>query len=499
MKHGPQTPLRVLLVEDNPGDAGLIAALLDGEYASAGSHDHVSDLAQAGKRLPAATFDAVLLDLNLPDGFGVDCVKAIRALAPTVPIVVLTGMEDDELALECVAAGAQDYLAKNDLRPQSLRRAIGYAITRTQESAERQRADALQVRLAAIVESSYDAIVSSSIDGVITSWNRGAERIFGYTAEEAVGRHVREIIRPQADEVGWPNERRVFPVPRGADAGGVEEVVLFHRNGRPLNLSVITSVILDASGGTQALAAILRDVTESKRRDAELQRLVEQQAAREQRMSALTSRLRNLQEEERTRISREVHDGLGQLLTGLKMDIRWLMRRAVAGADAAALTPKLAEADALVDQTVQTVQRIAVELRPSALDALGLSSALRDEARRFETRSGVQTVVHVQPHEVPKPAVATALFRIFQELLTNVARHACAKRVQIGLSDDADHWILEVQDDGVGLPGDLLTRSGLLGLLGMTERAESLGGSFRLESLPGGGAVGCVTVPKMRP
>jgi two-component system sensor histidine kinase UhpB len=494
-----RAPLRVLLVEDNPGDAGLIADLLDVEGGEAHSHEHVPDLARARQRLPAETFDVVLLDLNLPDGFGVDCVKEVRALARTVPIVVLTGMEDDELALACVAAGAQDYLAKNELRPQTLRRAIGYAIARTRESAERQRADALQARLAAIVESSYDAIVSSSVGGVITSWNRGAERIFGFTAAEAVGRHVREILRPQADEAGWLDERRVFQVQRGVGAGGVAEVVRFHKDGRLLNLSVVTSVIQDTAGGEQALAAILRDVTENKRRDAELQRLVNQQAARELRMTALTSRLRNLQEEERTRISREVHDGLGQLLTGLKMDIRWLMRRAGALAGATAMSAKLAQADALVDQTIQTVQRIAVELRPSALDALGLPSALRDEARRFEARAGVQAVVQVQSHIAPKPAVATALFRIFQELLTNVARHARARRVQIALSDDGANWTLEVRDDGVGLPDDLPTRGASLGLLGMTERAESLGGSFQLESVPGGGALGCVTVPKFRP
>jgi two-component system sensor histidine kinase UhpB len=476
-----------LLVEDNPGDAGLVADLLEFAGTREQRHAHVPNLARAHDLMAAQSFDVVLLDLNLPDGFGVDCVKAIRARAPSVPIVVLTGVDDDALALACVAAGAQDYLAKNDIKPQTLRRVIGYAIARTQERAARQRADALQARLAAIVESSYDAIVSCSNDGVVTSWNGGAQRIFGFTAAEAVGQHIREIIRSEAGEAEWPH------------AGAVEDMVRLHKSGRPLNLSVVTSVIPDADGGPQAQAAILRDVTENKRRDGELKRLASQQAERERRMTALTNRLRNLQEEERTRISREVHDGLGQLLTGLKMDIRWLMRRHGAGADAAALTAKLAEADVLVDQTIQTVQRIAVELRPSALDALGLPSALRDEARRFEARAGVQTEVHVQPVDVPMPAVATALFRIFQELLTNVARHAFAKRVQITFSDDVDNWILKVQDDGVGLPHDLLARSGSLGLLGMLERAESHGGSFSLESLPGGGTFGCVTIPKLRP
>jgi two-component system sensor histidine kinase UhpB len=488
---------RVLLVEDNPGDAALIADMLDSDDEMVLHHEHVPDLAQARLRLSAAAFDTILLDLNLPDAHGVACVKATLAMAPTMPIVVLTGMDNEELALACVAAGAQDYLGKNDLRPQAVRRAIGYAIARTRESAERGRADALQQRLAAIVESSYDAIVSSTVEGIITSWNPGAERIFGFAAAEAVGRHVRDIIRPEVDAADQPNERRVFQIRRGAEAGGVEDVTRFHRSGRALSLSVVTSVIRNAAGETQGLAAILRDVTEHKRRDAELRRLVSQQAARERRMTALAGRLRNLQEEERTRISREVHDGLGQLLTGLKMDIRWTMRKADAGAAVSEVVTKLAEADALVDQTILTVQRIAIELRPSALDALGLQAALRDEARRFEARAGVQTMVDVQPHDPPTPAVATVLFRILQELLTNVARHACAQQVQIALSDDPDRWMLEVRDDGIGLPDDLLNRNSSLGLLGMTERAESLRGTFRLESAPGGGAIGRVSIPKV--
>jgi signal transduction histidine kinase len=175
-----------------------------------------------------------------------------------------------------------------------------------------------------------------------------------------------------------------------------------------------------------------------------------------------------------------------------------MIRRLADGAPPAALAQRLAEAEQLVDQTIISVQRIAVELRPSALDALGLPAALRDEARRFEARAGVQTQVDVQPHDPPKPAVATTLFRIFQELLTNVARHAHASRVQIALSDDADSWVLKVEDDGVGLPGDLLSPGSSLGLLGMTERAESLGGSFQIESAPAGGAVGLVSIPKHR-
>ncbi|KQV78212.1 PAS domain S-box protein [Rhizobacter sp. Root1221] len=360
---------------------------------------------------------------------------------------------------------------------------------------ERKRVEEVSQRLAAIVESSDDAIVSCTVDGVITSWNRGATRTFGHPPGEAIGRRVRDVIRPTASEPVHPNERRIFHSRRGSDPAGAEEVVRLHKEGHAITVSVVTGVIRDASGAPSALAAILRDITASKRRDAELQRLMADQAARELRMRDLTARLRTLREEECTRISREVHDGLGQLLTGLKMDVRWMIRKLAAGVSIADLSPKLADAEALVDQIVMSVQRIAVELRPSVLDTLGLPSAIRDEARRFQDRSGVTTTVETAISSLPGSAVATALFRILQELLTNTARHANASCLSIALVDEPGAWVLRVRDDGVGIDIDTVNQTTSLGLLGMTERAEAIGGTFSVARHPEGGTVATVTVP----
>jgi PAS domain S-box-containing protein len=364
---------------------------------------------------------------------------------------------------------------------------------------ERKRVQEVRQRLAAIVESSDDAIVSSTIDGAITSWNHGAERTFGYSAREAVGKRVREIIRPEDGEATRVPERRIFHARQGAGHAGAEEMVRLHKDGHPITLSVVTGVIRDASGAPSELAAIMRDITLAQRRDAELQRLVADQQARERLMRDLTARLRTLREEECSRISREVHDGLGQLLTCLKMDIRWMSRRLATGTAAEDLSAKLAETEALVDQTVESVQRIAVELRPSVLDALGLPAAIRDEARRFEARTGVATVVETSTSSPPGPAVATALFRILQELLTNTARHACASSLSVTLVDERDAWILRVCDDGVGIPVDVANRATSLGLLGMIERAEAIGGTCRVERAQDGGTLATVRVPYPAP
>lgn len=363
------------------------------------------------------------------------------------------------------------------------------------DTTERRRVTEVRQRLAAIVESTDDAIISSTIGGVITSWNHGAERTFGYASDEAIGRPVREIIRPGEGEPVRAHERRVFHSRRSGDRASAEEVVRLHRDGHPITLSIVSSVIRDASGAVSTLAAIMRDITVAKRRDAELQRLLADQAARERLMRDLTARLRTSREEECTRISREVHDGLGQLLTCLKMDVRWMSRRLAAGGVAADLLAKLAETEALVDQTVESVQRIAIELRPSVLDALGLPAAIRDEARRFEARTGVVTIVETAATALPDPAVATALFRILQELLTNVARHAQASSLSITLADDVDAWVLRVHDDGVGIAAEMADRATSLGLLGMTERAEAIGGAVCVERHPGGGTIATVRVP----
>ena len=360
---------------------------------------------------------------------------------------------------------------------------------------ERKREEEVRQLLAAIVESSDDAIVSSTVDGVITSWNRGAERTFGFSSDETIGKSVREVIRPEDDEPIRVQERRIFHARQGTGRTGAEEVVRLHKDGHSITLSVVTGVIRDASGAVSALAAIMRDITIAKRRDVELQTLVAEQATREGLMRDLTARLRTLREEECTRISREVHDGLGQLLTCLKMDLRWMSRRLAGGAAAADLSAKLAETEDLVDQTVASVQRIAVELRPSVLDALGLPAAIRDEVRRFEARTGVATVVETNTAVSPGTAVATALFRILQELLTNTARHAQASSLIVTLADDQDAWTLLVRDDGVGIPAEMANSATTLGLLGMTERAGAIGGAFSVQRHPDGGTLAIVRIP----
>lgn len=491
---------QLLLVEDNPGDSDLILDLLDEPGARRLDVAHVTTLAAAVEQLKRLTVDAVLLDLGLPDSTGVDCVTSIRQHGGEVPIVVLTGLDDDELALRCLGAGAQDYLSKQEVRTQSLRRAIDYAIARVDERAARARAATLQRRLAAIVETSSDAIVSCALDGRVTSWNGGAERILGLTRADALGQSFEGLIGAPGEALFSIEAQGALADLAGGGAPTAREITTLRRDGSPLTLSVATSALRDADGVLVGYASICRDISAAKRRDAELRRKNEELLARERQMSALAARLNAVREEERKRISRTVHDDLGQLLTALKLDLGWIGRRLSPEAhEAEGIKARLTEASASLDLTVETVQRIATDLRPSALDSLGLAAAVRDEARRFQQRTGVVSEVHVGTEAKPDDRTATTLFRILQELLTNVARHAQATHLRISLDEADGAWLLRVADDGVGFSIDVLHRATSLGLLGVQERAQSSGGTATWEVKPGYGTVATVWIPRDPP
>jgi PAS domain S-box-containing protein len=236
----------------------------------------------------------------------------------------------------------------------------------------------------------------------------------------------------------------------------------------------------------------IRDISERKRTEWMGQIYRDQ-------LRALSARIETMREEERTRLSREIHDELGQMLTGIKMDLRWMEHRLDEFGEDRRVNPildKLVATTELVDATVKNVQRMAAELRPGMLDNLGLPLTLQYEAARFEERTGIACRLVVPGEELPlRPEATTAFFRIFQEALTNVARHAKATAVEAELQPEADGCRLEIRDNGQGMAGIDLTHPKSLGLLGMQERASLLGGGVSFTPRPGGGTVVTVRIP----
>lgn len=212
----------------------------------------------------------------------------------------------------------------------------------------------------------------------------------------------------------------------------------------------------------------------------------------------LSSRIQGLREEERTLISREIHDELGQLLTGVKMRLR-LIEDHLNNRNDRSLNPlidDLVEGGAMIDETIDSVRRISSGLRPLALDHLGLAAAVEGEAEQFSRRTGIECRVSVEGMErIIPPEIETAAFRIFQESLTNVARHADARRIDVRCSIHEGVLTLAIQDDGRGMDASLAANPMSLGLVGMLERAADAGGRLEFQTAPGNGTGVVLTVP----
>ena len=235
------------------------------------------------------------------------------------------------------------------------------------------------------------------------------------------------------------------------------------------------------------MTAVLRDITDRRRAESDLREL-------NQELRRLSVALQSVREEERERISRELHDELGQQLTGIKLDLSWLRLRLKDGRQPA---PEVLDGmREKLDTAIVSVRRISTELRPRILDELGFAEAVAWQATEFARRSGLEVTLDLKAGSLVKRAgVGTALFRIVQESLTNVARHAGATRVRIELTNDDRRLYLRIEDDGRGLaPG---AHQGV-GLLSMRERANALGGTFAVSSLPGGGTLVAVSIPLER-
>jgi signal transduction histidine kinase len=215
--------------------------------------------------------------------------------------------------------------------------------------------------------------------------------------------------------------------------------------------------------------------------------------SREQ-LQGLTAGLLLAREDERTAIAREIHDTLGQTLTALKMDVAWIGRRL--SDDTPAVVAKLAVMVTLIDDTVVTVRRIATDLRPGVLDDLGLAAAVEWQAQEFEHRTGIHCVFRSTVDDgALEPLVSTAVFRIFQESLTNVARHSRASSVAVTLEHLDSDLVLEVRDDGVGIRAGDASSVRSIGLAGMRERAQLVGGGFSISGAAGAGTTVCVRIP----
>ena len=336
-----------------------------------------------------------------------------------------------------------------------------------------------------LLEATPDAMVIVNEKGRILMANYLAAKVFGYSKEELLNQPV-EMLVPGGFRHNHEKHRKEYNAnPKVRQMGTSLDLVAVHKNGTVFPVEISLSPLITEEG--MFVSAAVRDITQRKKAE---------QALEESFISVrrLTEHLQNIREEERTHISREIHDELGQYLTVMMMDVAWLDKKI--GAENTGAKKKLTDLMELLDSTVKSVRRISTELRPSVLDDLGLVAAIELQLKEFEKRSGIYTQLLVSKSE-PKltDPVKNGLFRIFQESLTNVARHSDAKQVTVKLEKKDKKVVLMIEDNGKGFDEQIAAAKRTLGVLGMKERAAVMGGEYLISGKPGAGTIILVKIP----
>ena len=328
---------------------------------------------------------------------------------------------------------------------------------------------------AQLLDSVYESVVATDLEDRVTFWARGAETLFGYSASEMLGMSLAPLAFPDDPDPAEALRRIREEVIR--TGSGTGRMVPCRRKGSKFWADVTFAPVLIADGSPVGLIAIHRDVTEL-RRNQELVKISHE------RTRNLAARLMAIREQERSAIARELHDELGQALTRLNIDVTWLEQQL----PARLRTRRVAAMGPLVDRTIRTVQQISSQLRPPVLDDLGLEAAIEWHVQEFSEWSGCRAELNLRIGSMPKDRDRDiAIFRILQEALTNVARHARAEVVKVRAIRNDDAFVLEIEDDGIGIPPANLAGQHSYGLTGMAERAEGLGGELQITLPPGRG------------
>ncbi|HEX8556524.1 MAG TPA: response regulator [Pyrinomonadaceae bacterium] len=478
----PETSQTILVVNDDPDHLDMMRLLLE----KAGYRVVTAPDGREGVHL-ASTLnpDLVISDVNMPVLDGIELCRRLRAQPGTrlLPIMLVSAERMGSTnAVEGLRAGADDYL-EAPYDPMRMVAKVTRLLERRRAEerlrhSERQLAEAQ--RLARIGNWEWDIRTNTVV------WSDELYRVFGLEPQEFGATYEAFLERLHPDdrqEVMSITERALErPGPfthyhRVILPGG--SVRILHNRGE---------VIVGEDGRPVRMFGTEQDVTERRQAEEQLERSNEQ-------LRSLSVRLQAVREEESIRIAREIHDELGGALTGLKMDLSWISKR-LAGECPAAVRQKLQSALELIDETVVKVRNISTELRPSVLDDLGLAAAIEWQAREFEKRTEIRCEI-VSLHEdiTFSPEKSTAVFRIFQEILTNVSRHAQASRVEVRMTGQGGDLLLKVSDNGRGIEEGKVAEATSIGLLGMRERAMIFGGQVDVAGVEGRGTTVVARIP----
>lgn len=331
-----------------------------------------------------------------------------------------------------------------------------------------------------IITSMMDSLVVVDLKGKIQSVNRALCTMLSYNEEELVGKSVQKIF---AEEFRFQSELNAMK-----EKGYLSNIEKTYatKDGRIIPVLFSASPIFDVDGKIQRVVFVALDITIRKITEEKLKKSREQ-------LRDLLAYFQSVREHERTDFAREIHDELGQSLTALKMDLHWLRKQFQEHSNIAGKTESMLK---IIDKTIMTVKKICTELRPGVLDDLGLTAAIEWQAGEFEDRSGIICNLTMEPDEIIIDRDrSTAIFRIFQETITNVARHSNATEVKISLIQRNGYLEMEVKDNGRGIREAEIKSTKSFGLIGMKERTLLLGGDFHISGVQDEGTTVTLRVP----
>lgn len=475
------TKLKLLLLEDDPADAELLQTILRRsglQFESVVASDENEFL----EAMKANGYHAVLADNALPQYSSIEALKLIRATNPHVAFILVTGTVSEEFAVNIIQQGADDYILKTNLTrlPAAVRNAIEKKRTQHEKEMAKSEMEKEKELSNSIINSLPGIFYLCDSEGKFLRWNKNFERLSGYPASEISMMSIEYFLSGNEKDHINQYMKKSF-----ATGYGETEALFLTKSGKKYPYYFTCRAVNFED--KDCLIGIGLDISASKQSESVLKQLNEE-------LHLVSAHLEKIREEEQARIAREVHDQLGQQLTGLKMDLSWLKKKFHANSEMNDVNERLGEMDVMMDEAVRSIRKVASELRPSLLDDFGLVEALNWHAIEFSKRSGIAIAFRYPEGElIMTPAITIGLFRIYQEVLTNVARHAEARNIITTLEQLPDQLSLTITDDGKGFDSSMQKKS--LGLLGMRERAYIIGGTVNIISAPGAGTTVNITVP----
>jgi PAS domain S-box-containing protein len=341
--------------------------------------------------------------------------------------------------------------------------------------------------LRGIIEGTSDVVYVKDLQGRYLIINPPGAQQLGRSVEEMIGKDDYHFFTPETARQITELDRQVME--QGETMTGEMTIVL---SGTAHTFQMTKSPYRDHNGEIIALIGVSHDITDRQRAAEHLENSRAQ-------LRALSGRLQSVREEERRRIAREIHDELGQILTGLKMELASLTRRLSppdSNTDWKQIGERTKSINQLIDDAIQTVRKISTELRPGLLDTVGLAATIEWYAEEFQARTGINChLSSLSKKTALDQERSIAVFRIFQEILTNVARHAQATNVDVALEEEGNDLVMIAQDNGRGVNAGELSNPKSLGVLGMRERATLLGGELNIRGIQGKGTTVTLRVP----